>query len=319
YRISKATQRKVLQRAKQLNFRPNYFAKALNLRRTGVIGIVFPNVFEPFMSEVVKGIEDVLYPADYTMALSTSRFDRQLEQRILEQMCYRGVDGILLVFNAPFRGQAYDYSHLHALLRQDMPVVFIDRTLHGGRAPCVLQNDHDGAYQATDALIRAGCRHVAYVSLDIDVETIRARHAGYCAALAAHNRKPSPRHRILLDRRDPGASDLSTALDRLMASRTPPDGFFVTTNGLSYKLRYLLRRRGLTLNKDVRIAKFGADPDYHASGMYCVEQPHVAMGQAAARTVLALLDGDADAVPRRTVLESTLRECSDDMLTKEMQ
>lgn len=317
YRISEATRRKVLERAKQLKFRPNYFAKALNLRRTGVIGIVFPNVFEHFMSEVVKGIEDVLYPAEYTMTLSTSRFDRQLEKRILEQMQYRGVDGILLMFNAPFRGHDYDYSHIRDLLRRDIPVIFVDRVLRGTRAPCVLQDDYGGAYRATDALIRAGCRRVVYVSFDIDVDTIRNRHAGYRAALVDHGRKPSPRDRILLDRRDPDSPDLGSALDRLLGARVPPDGFFVTTNGLSYKLRHLLARRGLTLNRDMRIAKFGTDPDYHASGMLCVEQPHVEMGQAAARAVLSLVNGQRDGVPQRTVLAGTLKPPPDEFLTKE--
>ncbi len=319
YRISAATQRKVLQRAKQLNFRPNYFAKALNLRRTGVIGIVFPNVFEPFTSEVVKGIEDVLYPADYTMTLSTSRFDRQLEARILEQMRYRGVDGVLLMYNAPFRGTPYDYSHIHGLLRSPVPVVFIDRALRGTRAPCILQDDRGGAYRATDALVRAGCRRVAYVSLDIDVGTVRARYAGYRAALSAHGRRVSTADRILLDRRDPASTDLSSALDRLMRSRTPPDGFFVTTNGLSYKLRHLLALRGCALNRDVRIAKFGADPEYHASGMICVAQPHVEMGQAAARAVLSLVDSAGGSVSARTVLAGTLKTPPDSTLTKESQ
>lgn len=303
YRISRDTQQRVLRKVQQTHYRPNYFAKALNHRQTAVVGIVFPNVFESFMGEMVKGIEEVLYPADYTMTLSTSRFDRRVEQRILEQFSYRGIDGLLLMFNAPFVGTRYSYGHLQKLMQAKLPVVFIDRYLDTIEAPSVVQDDFGGARDATRALVAAGCRRIASLTLNIDVSTIHHRIEGYHAALEEAGLKPA--RRIRLRTRDPKSSDLREAIDAMVRSKARPDGLFVTTNGIAYKAVHLLREHGLQLNHDIRVAKFGSDPEFHPTGMYCVTQPHVEMGRRAASALLHRISHPT-ARPRREVVAGTL-------------
>jgi LacI family transcriptional regulator len=293
YRIREETAQRIREAVAQQGFRPNYFATALTSRRSGVIGVVFPNVFEAFMSEVVKGIEDVTHPADYTAMIATSRFDPLLEARVLDQLLHRGVDGLIIACNAPFRGEPYDCSHLHRLLSGPVPVVLVDRTLRDHPHASVVQDDRGGARKATAALLRAGSRRPCYVSLDIDVSSIRDRRDGFLDALREANiRQPRSRD-ILLTRRDPDADDLSLALEKRMSHRDPPDSFFVTTAGIAMKTRYLLSRMGLQVPKNIPMARFGADPPYSPSGMLCVEQPHVDMGRRAAQLLMETITGAA--------------------------
>lgn len=290
YRIAPATRDRILDAARDAGYRPNYFATALNRQRSATIGILFPNVFESFMSEVVKGIEDVLYPAQYTMVLSTSRFDTAHEQRAIDQFRHRGVDGLLVVPNAPFRGHPHDYSHLEAVVRDHIPIVFVDRHIEGIRCSHVVQDDFRGALNATRALLARGARRPALLSLDIDVSSVRERMRGFDSACRRSGLDPAALPRILLDRRDPLSTDLDQALTAHLRSPRPPDAFFVTTGGIAFKLRHLLLRRGINVGGDIPIARFGADPEFHPSGMLCVVQPHIAMGEQAARILLNAIE-----------------------------
>jgi DNA-binding LacI/PurR family transcriptional regulator len=291
YRISSTTRDRVLRAARRARYRPNYFARALTMRRTGVIGIVFPNVFETFMSEVIKGMEDVLYPAEYTMMLCTSRFDRELEARNIEQLRYRGVDGFLVVFNAPFRGEPYGYGHLRPLLNDtSRPTVFVDRYPRTKRCHYVVQDDYRGAYDATRGLARMGCRRIGYVSLDIDATSVEARRRGYEAGLRERGLRKSTQNTVLLRTRDSTSEDLAAAIRRMLDGPGRPDGLFVTTNGLAHRVCELVEACGLTLNRDIQIATFGSDPPWFASGMLCVEQPRVEMGARAARLLTQLIE-----------------------------
>ncbi len=311
FRISSETRDRVLHAVERLGYKPNYFATALNSRRTRVVGIVFPNVFESFMSKLVKGIEDVLYPADYTMMLCTNRFDYELESRLIDELFYRGVDGLLLVPTAPFRGACYDDTHLRVLRTRGMPFVLVDRYLNGLVAHRVTQDDYGGAYLATKTLAADGCRRIGYVSLDIDVSSIRARHEGYRAALQQLGMGPHEADTILLSTCDPHAHDLTVALQTLLASPERPDGLLVSTHGISLKVCHVVQRAGFALNTDIRIATFGTDPPYHATGMYCIEQPHVEMGRRAAKLLLEIIGKDNNVHPRHICLKSTLRPPGD--------
>ena len=298
YRIRDDTAQKILQAVHDSGYRPNYFATALNLRRSGVVGVVFPNVFEAFMSETVKGIEDVTHAAEYTAMIATSRFDQALEQKVIAQMLHRGVDGIIIACNAPFRGAAHRYDHIRRLCRGPAPVVMVDRIVRGIDCHAVLQDDSGGAQRATEQLLRAGCCRPCFLSLDLDVSSIRERRRGFLAALKRAGIHHTRCRDILLKKRDPESHDLRDALAALMRGRAAPDCFFITTSGLANRARFLLAGMGISVPADVAIARFGSDPPWNPSGMICVEQPHVDMGRRAARMLLHLLNGSQPAGPR---------------------
>jgi len=310
YRIHPETQKKILRLAKKLDYKPNFFAAALNRRATCQVGVVFPNVFEAFMTEMVKGIEDVLYARGYTMLLSTCRFERKREQTSIEQLVYRGVDGLLLVPNAPMTGEKYNYAHIERLAGDNIPMVFIDRFLPHIGSSYVIQDDFNGARDAVTSLMRLGRTRIAYVSLDIDITSIHRRFEGYTRALGDAGMALRDDFIIKLRTRDPQSTDLSGALSRLMKrpAGDRPDAFFVTTHGLSLRVLRILAAMGLALNHDFSVAKFGADPEHHPTGMLCVRQPHAEMGSRAATLLLDTISApkSTDAARRHIVLPAVL-------------
>jgi LacI family transcriptional regulator len=289
-RIHPDTAQRILRRATELGFRPDYFARALNTRRTGSIGLVFPDVHEAYMSQMVRGIDEVLEHHGALMVLTSSRLDRGVERRNVESLLHRGIDGLLVVPCADFQGVASPVPSLvETLGRSGLPVVAIDRVPAGWVADSVVQDDRVAARNIVKRLLTAGARRVAYVSFHLDTSSLHHRRQGYLEALAGAGLKPDPRLCVLLTEVNPASHDLELALAGLLAlpSGQRPDAWFVTTAGLAYRTRDVLTQ--LQGFAPPWMARFGADPAYHSSGMLSVVQPHQTLGQRAAELLFQRL------------------------------
>lgn len=289
-RIHPDTAQRILLRATELGFRPDYFAQALNTRRTGSIGLVFPDVHEAYMSQMVRGIDEVLGQHSALMVLTSSRLDRVVERRNVESLLHRGIDGLLVVPCADFRGTVSSVSPLSDVLRQaGVPVVAIDRVPAGWVGDCVVQDDQAAARRIVERLLNGGARRVALVSFDLEASSLDHRRQGYLEALAGAGLEPDPRLSVLLTEVNPASTDLSRSVSRLLALPPDerPDAWFVTTAGLAYRTREVVaQQQGFP---PPGMARFGADPAYHPSGMYSVVQPHQALGRRAAELLFQRL------------------------------
>lgn len=303
-RINPETAQRILQRALELGYKPNYFAQALNNRKTGAIGLVFPDVHEIYMSQMLRGIDEVFANHDASMMLSSSRMDRVLEKRNIESLLHRGIDGLIIVPCADFNSRPSKVPALATLLEErEIPVVCADRIPSGWAGNAVVQDDRSNARRAVESLIDQGAERIACVSFDLDASSIRGRIAGYHDALETRQRRSDPRWLILLDRIDANSQDLSRALQALLAlpAGERPDAWFVTTEGLSYRTRDLL----LAHSGDAQppIARFGADPAHYSSGMISVHQPHYDIGRRSAQLLFQHLH-DPTLSPTQLVLSS---------------
>jgi DNA-binding LacI/PurR family transcriptional regulator len=311
YRISRTTQQLIKALVEETDFKPNYFAKALNSGRSAMIGAIFPDVFEPFMSNLVRGIETVLYDRNYSLTISTSRFDAGREQALVEKTVWQGADGIILVPAMPFRNQApYNSNHIRQLLDIGYPLVAVDRTIPDLATHRVVQDDYGMARTALERLM-AGLskpdtarnrpddtkgRHskrsagrpllIPCISFDLAASSIEARIQAYIDAMLAAGHETAT---LLLDRIDPESTDLAERVLPLLESGKPPDAFFVTTAGLAEKLHWLLRR---SCSSPVPpIIRFGSSSRWLDSSFIEIPQPHEQMGIAVASLMLDLIDG----------------------------
>ncbi len=289
FRISTETRDRVLEFALKHNFKPNYFASMLNTRRTGLIGLILPNVFESFMSELIRGMETTLNLHNNALMVSTSMFSPEVEKKTIEEFRYRGVDGLILAPYAPFSGQERHYDAYRQMEVDGFPHVFIDRYPAGFLAPRVVQNDFEAAYSAVRLLSERGCHHIGYIGFDIQASSIRNRRAGWVTA--CHDAGLSGGPEILLAHRDRNEGDLESALLAVLSSAGDrPDAFFISSNGLSFRVQHIIRMITGT-DTAIQLAKFGSDPEYWETGMIQVRQPQAEMGRVAAELLLAEIDG----------------------------
>ncbi len=289
FRISAETRDRVLEHALRHNFKPNYFASMLNTKRTGLVGLILPNVFESFMAELIRGMETTLNLHNNALMVSTSMFSPDVEKKTIEEFRYRGVDGLILAPYAPFSGQERQYDAYRQMAADGFPHVFIDRYPEGFSAPRIVQDDFDAAFGAVTVLASRGCARIGYIGFDIQASSISARKQGWAAACRAADIEVGPE--ILLTHRDRNAGDLESALSAVLSHPgTAPDAFFISSNGLSFRARQIIGTfAGRKAN--IRIAKFGCDPEYWETGMIQVRQPQAEMGRLAAELLLSLVGG----------------------------
>jgi len=184
--VSSALQKRVEAAVRKLNYRPNLLARSLARRQTFTIGIIVPDIANPFFPLVVRGAEDVLQKAGYSTLLCNSDDQQEKEAVYLELLLSRRVDGVLLT-KTP--------GKLTPALRQllsdtKIPVTLLMRSSAGLKADTVLTEDAQGAYEAVCHLARIGHRRIAFVGGPKHVSNAQARHQGYLRALQEHGLKP---------------------------------------------------------------------------------------------------------------------------------
>jgi len=94
--ISEETRRKVMKRARELNYRPNWIARSLVTRRTYMIGLIIPDLMHSFFAEVAKGIARKFEPLGYQIVISNSEESADTELRQLQALLDRNVDGVII-------------------------------------------------------------------------------------------------------------------------------------------------------------------------------------------------------------------------------
>lgn len=182
--VSATSQKRVRSAIEKLNYRPNLLARSLAKRQTFTVGIVVPDVSNPFFPQVVRGAEDTLQKAGYSTLLCNSDDHLEKEEHYLEFLISRRVDGILLT-KTPKR--------LSAILRQRLadskiPVVLLMRKTPDFNTDVVLTDDNKGAYDAVSHLARLGYGNIALVNGPLHVSNARERRDGYLKALHDHQR-----------------------------------------------------------------------------------------------------------------------------------
>ncbi len=287
-RISQETQQRIMEKAEELNFVPNYLATALSNGRTGTVGLILPDIFEGFMGSMIRGIEDVLYHEDLTIFLSTSRFDNDREQEIVAQMTHRDVDGIIMAPAAPFPGTRFDYSHIGQLISRKLPLVLVDRYIPGLTATSVIQADEELAFETTRQMLADGIDSITCIGFNLEITSLQDRVTGYRNAMDEAGKQPEL---LLLDRQDPDAHDISSYIENRIRSGTLPQAFLVTTSGLADKLIWLLQQQGIDVGDDIIVTKFGERQPWERSPVRTIRQPTYAMGIRAAEELLAQLSG----------------------------
>jgi LacI family transcriptional regulator len=177
--IGPETRQKVLQRIKELNYRPNLAARALVTGRTHAIGLVVPDLVHPFFGQVAKALAGGLRAKGYCLILSSSDDDPELEQEEIDQLLARRVD-VLVVASA--QRSAENFRHIQD---QKTPVVLIDRKIDGLAAHFVGVDDVEAGRIATEHLLEVGCRNLAHIGgPDVSTAAGRARvcrRAARCA------------------------------------------------------------------------------------------------------------------------------------------
>lgn len=178
--VSPEMREKVEKAMLDMNYVPNHTARALRSDRTNTVGVVIPDVTNPFFASVVKALEEMLNQRGYSMLLCHSGDNHGKEMKQLEILHAFRVDGIII---AP-ASTTFDYSTTAVYSR--CPMVFIDRKPNMSAFSGVFINFHDVVQSAVEQLIQAGHTSIGCMVGYIRFSTTKDRQQGYLDALTKH-------------------------------------------------------------------------------------------------------------------------------------
>lgn len=184
YRISTATEAKILEQADLLGYIPNQAARNLRLKKSFAIGLVIPNLGNPFFAKLVSVINQVLHERGYSVILTDCNEDEKLEIEAVNALSGRNIDGMIVIPSG--RGK----KHLELLQQKGIPVVFIDRYFDDIAIPYVATNHYEGALKITTYLIEKGHSRIACLQGTHHVMPNVRRVKGYQDAMEKHQLVP---------------------------------------------------------------------------------------------------------------------------------
>ncbi len=296
--VSEELSERVWEASRALNYQPNRIARNLRVRTTRTIGVVIPNIENPFFTSVVRGIENVLQEADYALLLGNSNEAPERERFYLAMLRAEGVAGIIFV---PIEKKAAAYKQLQ---EARLPLVAIDRSLEGLNVDLVTVANASGARAAVEHLINQGRRRVGLITGPATYSTACERQAGYEQALSAAGLPVLPE---LIQQGDFVETGGYRAMRALLDLAEPPKAVFVTNNLMTLGALQAIHERGLRIPADIAIVSFD-DMSWAASlqpPLTAVAQPPYEVGATAAEMMLGRLRNPDRAV-RRVTLETQL-------------
>jgi LacI family transcriptional regulator len=298
-RISAQTEKLILKTAKELNYRPNQLARGLRLKRTHTIGLVVPDIANPFFAYIIKSVQTVSHKLGYTLVVCDTDENLPLEVEHTQMLCSKGVDGLIVL---PV-GQKF--AHLEVLLRNRIPLVVVDRSFIGLNSSTVVIDNHGGAFEATEHLIRNGHQRIAIIQGLPDTFTASGRLQGF---LDAHEKYGIPVDRRLIVGRDFRKETGYIETKFLLSLEHRPTAIFTTCDVITLGALEAIMEEGVEVPRDVSIVAFDdiESASYFRCPITAVAQPKENMGEIAVKLLLEQIRNLNRSEPKRIVLKPKL-------------
>ena len=294
------TREAVQKAAEALGYQPSRVARRLRLKegKANLIGLVIPDIQNPFFADVTRGVEDVARDNDYALILSNSDEDPEQQRRAVDTLKTESVDGVIV---PPVSTEDPEVTRL---LEENIAVVCVDRRLESARVDTILSDNRKGAYEAVTHLIELGHERIGFIGGVPRISTSTERREGYEQALRDHDLPVDPE---LIKEGDSRRERGTYLTNDLLDLDNPPTALFTGNNLTTLGALSAINVRGLDVPGDVALVGYDDIPWPMALNPppTVVDQPGYEMGQRAAQILLERL-AHPDRAPTTVTLQPKL-------------
>lgn len=302
WEIGEETKKRVLELAQRLDYNPNPVALSLLRSQTNDIGVIVPEIANPFFALVIAGIEDVAFAEGYHVVIYQSHDDYEREVLSVKHIHNRRKDGCLVAVAT----DTSDYAHFQTLHDRGFPIVFFDRICEDIDTHKVAVDDFEGAYSATEHLIQQGCQRIVHITGPKHLLISRRRLHGYRAALLDYG-LPVDEELILSSNYD--SQNALEIARNLLKTDLKPDGIFASSDNIAIGCHAAIIEAGLSMPNDIALVGFSNLPIAALLNppLSSVAQPAFEMGRSAAELLINLIKSPKENRPSITnVLKTNL-------------
>lgn len=254
-KVSEENRRKILEICEREGYRVNIHARSLSSRKTYILGVVVPNIANPFYSDIVLHFSTHAQTFGYHILLCNSFFDPKIEEEMLGYLIDQQVDGIVLVSS---RNYSIDYVKRY---QKSIPIVLLggsycEDDLRG--INIVNLDNRSGGHLAADYLYRLGHRDIVYMGFRPATTTHLERHCGFMDEMAKHGLQP-----YTVENTDNYSSierGYALAMDLFHSSRTFT-AIFASTDTIAMGVIKAAAECGIHIPKDISLLGFDNNRD----------------------------------------------------------
>lgn len=214
---------------------------------TMTIGLVVPDIANPWFPALIKGVENVARTHDFGLLLADSENSVATERENIQTMIDRGVDGMILI-PTDRRNES-----VMRLFDEKFPLVFLDRCIEGRPINFVTSANRDGAYQATRYLINLGHRHIVYIAGSEEIDTEWKRRAGFLDAISDAG---LPKEELIIVEGNYTTEKARKEITALLRDKREFSAVFASDDIMAYGAKAALEAHGLRIPEDVALIGF---------------------------------------------------------------
>jgi LacI family transcriptional regulator len=280
--VKQETRKRVLDAMKKLGYVANRQARSLAGGKSNIIGVLVPDLGTGYIEEIIRGIDAELSLSNLDLILYTTHRTASKEANYVANLAKGMVDGLLLVLP---RSPA---DYIGTLKHRNFPFVLIDHQGTGRNCPAVGATNWQGAYRATEYLIKLGHTRIGFITGWMDLGCAMDRLEGYLSALRTHHASDAPE---LVYEGTFFQPDGYAGASALLDLPNPPTAIFASNDIMALGAMDAVRSRGLRIPDDISIVGFDDIPQAAAvrPALTTVNQPLEKMGRVATQMLLDLL------------------------------
>lgn len=298
--VREGVRKRVLDAIERLGYQPSLLARGLRRNQTTILGVIIPDISNPFFPLVVRGVEDIAYQNSYRLMLCNTDNDANKEQVYFDELRAYRMAGLIVIPSADSRLVA-----LAAASGGEPPVICLDRWPEGWKGDTVTVDNEEGAYQAARYLLELGHRRIATITGQLHVTSGIERLKGFKRALREAGVSIAPEY--VQEGRFDRLSGYEKGLMLLQFSPRPT-AIFAANDLVALGVLAALRELGLRCPEDVSLVGFDDQElaSFTNPALTTVAQPAYQMGARAAGLLFERLRGET--VPtQQIVMKATLR------------
>lgn len=279
-RVDDEKRQKVEKAIVETDFKPNEVARSLYKRSSKIIGVLVPDIINPFFNEIAEAIEEECDSRGYRLTLCNSNNDLEKEKRNLNLLERMNADGVILMTN-----QEEIQTEIG---KCRIPVVMIDRQIDGGKElACVQSNHYQGGRMSAEHLLDCGCRRIVQMSGSLKLSSARQRHQGYVDVCLERGIEPA-----WIEGEYSYESGIRMA-EQFLERYPDGDGIIAANDMVAISVYKVLHRNGLRVPEDIQIIGFDniSLSSLVTPEITTIAQPIADMGKEAVRILTDYVSG----------------------------
>ncbi|MEM6319733.1 MAG: LacI family DNA-binding transcriptional regulator [Bacteroidota bacterium] len=300
--ISQTRKEKIQQVAKELGYQPNYQAIRFRQNKSGLIGLIIPEMGMFFFPAVVKAIEEVAKKNGYNLIIfqSNELLAQEKENALICQNF--GLDGLLVCLSR----ETTSITHFENASQNKMPIVFFDKVIQQPKLATVVINDQMAAFTAINHLARKGYRKIGGIFGSKNLAITQSRKAGFQEALTKHKLPFLPDICCHADTLEEAKAKSNTLLEQ----PNRPDAIFAMTDQTLAGIIQTIYEKGLSIPEDLAVICIsnGNLPYYLNPPITHIRHSGYVVGKTAVDLLFDLMNDKATVTNRQIEIETFLVE-----------